>query len=672
VDGVGHGSLLAGRYRLEERARTGPDGSLWRAVDETLERQVSVRIVRPGHRYTADVVDAARRAALVEDARLVRVLDVGESNGTAYIVAEHLVGRTLEELLVAGPVPAETVRRLVGEAAQALDRASARGLHHLRLNPSSLVVAPDGTVKVLGTAVEAALAGVEQDEDPIGADRTDAVGLVSVLYAGLTGRWPGAVDGPLGPAPRITGRAVPPGDLVSGVPNDLDTLCTVALGPHDDGPQSPGELAQQLAPWARTEPMTNPRGLGAGGPTRPERGSIDALDTEPSSPANGRPASVPAPHAPAAARPAAGPGKRGTRTVDAGTATLLPRDARPEPHSAAGSSAGSAGGGRRPSAGGAGTQGGPAGYSTARSPTPTPTPAPAPSSPAASSPAAGALTQDPAGPAQRRHLGRDDRAARSISANDWSLFGEPAPQEEPLGPFMPPAQISRPPHDQTRLVLAVVAGLVVLGLVLALLALWKMGSPSPLVAGSRGAAPSFTSSATASAAAAPPPGSPSASASGTASASASGTASASASGGVADINGIQAIDPQGDGNENGASAEKAIDGDPATNWRSDRYQSATFGGLKKGLGLYLELQPGVVTSVTVSMPGTGGAVELRSASGPGLDSSAPIATATAQSGTAVLRPAQPVTTDKLLLWFTELPQQSFGEYRLVVSEITVA
>src|SRR5690349_23364602 len=174
LDGVGHGSLLAGRYRLEERVRTGPDGSLWRAVDETLERPVSVRIIRPGHRHAADVVDAARRAALVEDPRLVRVLDAAESGGSAYLVAEHLVGRTLEQVLVDGPLPADVARRLVGEAAQALDRASARGLHHLRLTPASLVVAADGGVKVLGTAVEAALAGVEHHDNPVGADRTDA------------------------------------------------------------------------------------------------------------------------------------------------------------------------------------------------------------------------------------------------------------------------------------------------------------------------------------------------------------------------------------------------------------------------------------------------------------------------------------------------------------------
>ncbi|MFZ0160608.1 MAG: hypothetical protein WAL50_16390, partial [Kineosporiaceae bacterium] len=118
---MGHGSILAGRYRLEDRLQAGPDGSLWRAVDETLERQVSVRVVRRGHPFAADVIDAARRAALVDDPRLARVLDVGESKGTTYVVTEYVQGRLLEDFLRHGPLPAETVRRIVGEAAQALD-----------------------------------------------------------------------------------------------------------------------------------------------------------------------------------------------------------------------------------------------------------------------------------------------------------------------------------------------------------------------------------------------------------------------------------------------------------------------------------------------------------------------------------------------------------------------
>ena len=260
LEGVGHGSVLAGRYRLEERVRTRADGSTWRAVDETLERPVLVRVFRSDHPYGAEIVDAARRAALVADPRLQRVLAAGEERGTAYVVLERVPGRSLAELLAVGPLPAETARRVVGEAAQALDRASTRGLHHLRLRPTSLIVGQDGIVTVSGTAIDAAAQGADAAGSLL-ARRADAVGLVSLLYAALTGRWPAQEPAGLPAAPRVAGRPVGPGDLVAGVPNDLDTLCSVTLGPYDDGPRSPGDLAADLAPWAPPGPLSDPRGL---------------------------------------------------------------------------------------------------------------------------------------------------------------------------------------------------------------------------------------------------------------------------------------------------------------------------------------------------------------------------------------------------------------------------
>ena len=260
--------MLAGRYRLDDRVRTRPDGSLWRAVDETLERPVLVSAYAVGHPYGGEIVDAARRAALVEDPRLQRVLAAGTERGTPYVVLEPAPGRTLTELLQNGPFAAETGRRLAGEAAEALDRAAARGLHHLRLRPTSLIVARNGTVTVAGTAIDAAADGIEAPTSAAAA-RSDAAGLVALLYAALTGRWPGTQEAGLARAPRVAGRPVPPGDLVAGVPNDLDTLCSVMLGPHDDGPRSPGELARQLAPWAPAAPLTDPRGLHIGAPGRP-------------------------------------------------------------------------------------------------------------------------------------------------------------------------------------------------------------------------------------------------------------------------------------------------------------------------------------------------------------------------------------------------------------------
>ena len=93
------------------------------------------------------------------------------------------------------------------------------------------------------------------------------------------------------------------------------------------------------------------------------------------------------------------------------------------------------------------------------------------------------------------------------------------------------------------------------------------------------------------------------------------------------IAGVQALDPQGDDNENNDLAARAIDGDPSTSWHSDRYSSPEFGGLKKGLGLAVDLgETSTVTSVTVTAPGTDGTVELRTADGPDIDGSTVVAT----------------------------------------------
>ena len=263
LDGVGHGSVLAGRYRLEERVRTRPDGSTWRAVDETLERPVLVQVFTRRHLKGAEIVDAARRAALVDDPRLQRVLAAGEERGTSYVVLERVPGQNLAQLLSSGPLPAEIARRIVGEAAEALDRAASRGLHHVRLRPTSVIIGREAQVTVSGTAIDAAADDEELASDSA-ARRADAVGLVLLLYTALTGRWPGPQDSALPRAPRVAGRPVPPADLVAGVPNDLDTLCTVTLGPHEDGPRSPGELVHQLAPWAPPGPLSDPRGLHLG------------------------------------------------------------------------------------------------------------------------------------------------------------------------------------------------------------------------------------------------------------------------------------------------------------------------------------------------------------------------------------------------------------------------
>ena len=69
----------------------------------------------------------------------MRVLDVGRDDATAFVVEESLNGaRSVTSVLSDGGLPAEEARRIVGEAASALERARARGLHHGVLTPRSV------------------------------------------------------------------------------------------------------------------------------------------------------------------------------------------------------------------------------------------------------------------------------------------------------------------------------------------------------------------------------------------------------------------------------------------------------------------------------------------------------------------------------------------------------
>lgn len=269
------GSTVAGRYRLDApRPDDLPGAERWSATDQILARAVTVTLVS-GTRAGA-VLDAARRAALVVDPRLTRILDVGTADGTGYVVTAAVDGRSLASLAARAPLSPDQARAVVGEAAAALEVARRRGVHHLALRPDVVVLTAAGRVVLEGLAVDGELLGAAGGSAHA-MSRADTVGLVRVLYAALTGRWPAAgtrtapavpsfadwsahrgaeraeqappLDTGLAAAPEHDGAPLPPVDLVAGVPADLDTLCAVTLGPHDDGPHSPGELVRELEPW---------------------------------------------------------------------------------------------------------------------------------------------------------------------------------------------------------------------------------------------------------------------------------------------------------------------------------------------------------------------------------------------------------------------------------------
>jgi hypothetical protein len=241
------GTRLGGRYRLEDRLAEAAGWSAWRAIDEILARPVSVITFAAGFPRLAQAVTAARAASRLTDTRLTQVFDVEDSWDHGYIVLEWPVGDTLADLLSEGSIEPHSAARIIAEAAAALAGAHAAGLAHLCLRPDAVRWTAGGGVKVTGLGIDAALSGVTADDPEL----TDTRGLGQLLYAALTGLWPGPDSPELPSAPRPDGELARPGQVRADVPPGLDEIAGRALAlPGLDSQaayQSPAELAAALS-----------------------------------------------------------------------------------------------------------------------------------------------------------------------------------------------------------------------------------------------------------------------------------------------------------------------------------------------------------------------------------------------------------------------------------------
>ncbi len=240
------GTRLGGRYRLEDRLAAAGGWSAWKAIDEILARPVSVITFASGFPRLEQVVTGARAASRLTDTRLTQVFDVEDSWDHPYIVLEWPVGETLADMLATESIEPAAGARIVAEAAAAIATAHAAGLAHLCLQPEAVRWTSSGGVKVTGLGIDAALAGITADDPEL----IDTIGLGSLLYAVLTGMWPGADHPDLPPAPMSEGRPRRPRQVRAGLPASLDEITSRALGlgGQNDRPfTSPAELSATLA-----------------------------------------------------------------------------------------------------------------------------------------------------------------------------------------------------------------------------------------------------------------------------------------------------------------------------------------------------------------------------------------------------------------------------------------
>jgi len=233
---------LGGRFRLDERIAAAAAPPLWKATDALLCRPVTVHLLPRGVPVPAHVVAAVQAAARVNDPRLATIYDTDYSIESPYLVSEWTPGTHLEDLVLSGRPSPALAAAMIADAADALAVAHQAGRPHLCLSLRSLRWDTRRGLKITGLGIDAALSGTSA-ADPAAAD-TMALG--RMLYALLTGYWPGDAPTALPAAPRHKGRVYTPRQVRAGVPGVLDAITGHAL---------------QLQPPGAPRPVLTPAGL---------------------------------------------------------------------------------------------------------------------------------------------------------------------------------------------------------------------------------------------------------------------------------------------------------------------------------------------------------------------------------------------------------------------------
>ncbi|MFJ4202639.1 serine/threonine-protein kinase [Streptomyces sviceus] len=144
----GVGRLIAGRYRLLAKLGHGGMGTVWRAKDETVDREVAVKEPRvPDHLPERERGNAfermrreARAAARLDHPSVVNVHDVAVVDGRPWIVMELVQGRSLGDALQEGTLGAREAARIGLEVLGALEAAHAAGILHRDVKPDNVLL----------------------------------------------------------------------------------------------------------------------------------------------------------------------------------------------------------------------------------------------------------------------------------------------------------------------------------------------------------------------------------------------------------------------------------------------------------------------------------------------------------------------------------------------------
>ena len=156
--------LLTGRYRgfklgpyvVKEQIGQGGMGAVYLAEHETLRRLVALKVLTLAKKDANSKLTVerfqreARAAAALDHPNIVRMHDVGKHADIHYLAMEYVEGQTLEQILTSGgPITPSRAVEYIAQAAAGLQHAYEKGFIHRDIKPANLMLAKDGTIKIL-------------------------------------------------------------------------------------------------------------------------------------------------------------------------------------------------------------------------------------------------------------------------------------------------------------------------------------------------------------------------------------------------------------------------------------------------------------------------------------------------------------------------------------------
>ncbi|GAB3920837.1 hypothetical protein GCM10029976_006970 [Kribbella albertanoniae] len=269
------GEVVGGRYRIVAVIGRGGMGDVYRAVDEVLEREVALKVVRPEPRTLVDADRFRREAraiAQICDPHVVAAYDFGDEGKSWYLAMELSTGCSVgEELRESGPFEPSRALYVVRQAAAGLAAAHREGVVHRDIKPDNLLLGDDGSVKVadfgIARFLSEATTTMTSSGEIVGtsyylspeAARGRAVGppsdiyaLGCVLYQLVTGQPPFMADEPAAIMyQHVECEPAPPSDHRPELTDDLEALIFWMLAKDPTRRPTATQVATGAQPPAR-------------------------------------------------------------------------------------------------------------------------------------------------------------------------------------------------------------------------------------------------------------------------------------------------------------------------------------------------------------------------------------------------------------------------------------